>query len=200
MLCEHSVLVRDRGDAHRASRARFRARPRGVGETSGCAAAAPAVPEPQPAARQATLAPRARPRGCRACSSARTCAGALPLFAMHAERARLRDRRAAARRSSYALALDAARTQSRPRSTGDEAALAGLRTYLAQPWSDVRNHERSNTIELVAILRGLTPERAPEVGRRAGRVRVSARSKCRSIRPSRSTTIKLLAQAHGATA
>ena len=59
------------GHAHRAPPARFRARARGVGQTSGGLIAPPAVPEPQPASRQAALG-----RGCgivdvRACSSAR---------------------------------------------------------------------------------------------------------------------------------
>ena len=49
----------------------FRARARGVGAASGGAPAAPAVPEPQPAHRQAAHARKARHRGCPACSSAR---------------------------------------------------------------------------------------------------------------------------------
>ena len=60
---------------------------------------------------------------------------------------------------------------------GDKAALAGLTLRVSRAGAP-EDHEHDHDTELVAILRGLTPERAPEVG--AALVgAASAPSKCR---------------------
>ena len=186
------------GDARRTSRRRVRARPRrsraGTARLPCCTGCS------RPAACASTSS--CRPEGAASWTSGlligADVGGALPLFGAHStDPACYVDRRAGALRVCTRMALarhgrhaESYRRRRGRRSPDSRAYIATMSGQLT--WSCQRTH-----IEMVAILRGLTPQRAPEVG--AALVAAGFRSiEVPLNSPEPFDTIKLLAGAHGA--